>query len=173
MTSDAGAAATSGLPRLSQGEFIEALRALRSGGDSTALLKGMLSKVSLKPEQAAIVELLLDSDPADADDIAAAGAIEDDGTFDHDLDDDDRAMRGADDEELDALREMNDTLAAALGACPLCWGGEPACACRGRGRAGARPPDPELFDELVMPAVRRVHALRRGMGRRRPWQGSD
>ncbi len=57
--------------------------------------------------------------------------------------------------ELQELRERNDTLAAALGACYLCWGEDSACShCRGRGRPGYTIPDKELFIEWVAPAVR-------------------
>lgn len=57
--------------------------------------------------------------------------------------------------ELQNLQERNDSLAAALGACYLCWGEEPTCShCRGRGRPGYVAPDKELFIEWVAPAVR-------------------
>jgi len=63
--------------------------------------------------------------------------------------------------ELEVLRERNDLLADALGACPVCWGGDVRCPrCRGRGRPGGRLPDPEAFLALVAPAVRR-HAAGR------------
>ncbi|MBE7210009.1 MAG: hypothetical protein INR65_03230 [Gluconacetobacter diazotrophicus] len=43
-------------------------------------------------------------------------------------------------------------LAAALGACALCWGDDPACPnCRGRGRPGMVRPDPELRARLLGP----------------------
>lgn len=72
------------------------------------------------------------------------------------------AFDDASQEELEALRQANDTLADALGACAICWGGDNACHhCRGRGRPGARRPDPALFTQLVMPAVR---AMRRAPG---------
>ena len=58
--------------------------------------------------------------------------------------------------EVEHLREVNDNLAAALGACYLCWGDDPDCAiCRGRGVPGAGPPDPELFAHYVSPVIRR------------------
>ena len=64
--------------------------------------------------------------------------------------------------ELADLREVNDTLAAALGACRVCWGGDGTCTtCQGRGGSGSRLPDPELFKRLVAPAVRRLGALTR------------
>lgn len=57
-------------------------------------------------------------------------------------------------EELVELHQRNDDLADALGACSVCWGRAPHCyACRGRGKPGWRTPDPELFDELVAPAL--------------------
>jgi hypothetical protein len=59
--------------------------------------------------------------------------------------------------ELEELRERNDILATALGACYLCWGEDPACEiCRGRGRPGASMPNGELFTKLVIPAARRL-----------------
>ena len=59
--------------------------------------------------------------------------------------------------ELDGLRLVNDTTAAALGACPICWGGQGDCdECGGKGHAGSRAPDLQLFRELVVPAVRRL-----------------
>jgi multidrug efflux pump subunit AcrA (membrane-fusion protein) len=61
--------------------------------------------------------------------------------------------------DLDSLRTMLDGVAAALGACPSCWGEDPTCRwCRGRGGPGSMPPDPDGFDRLILPAVR-VQAL--------------
>lgn len=59
--------------------------------------------------------------------------------------------------ELEELRERNDTLASALGACYLCWGEDFECeVCHGRGQPGSLLPDRTLFSELVAPAVRRL-----------------
>ncbi|MCB8978729.1 MAG: hypothetical protein H6657_15010 [Ardenticatenaceae bacterium] len=56
--------------------------------------------------------------------------------------------------ELEDLRERNDTLAAALGSCYLCWGEDPDCEeCQGRGKVGAFTPDKELFRQYVAPVV--------------------
>jgi hypothetical protein len=61
--------------------------------------------------------------------------------------------------ELRTLRERCDLLAAALGACCLCWGQDPACrACRGRGRPGYAIPDEPLVHEFVLPAIRTLRA---------------
>lgn len=63
--------------------------------------------------------------------------------------------------ELKLLRDRCDTMAAALGACALCWGHEPNCrACRGHGLPGRSLPDESLFIEYVMPAVRLLGASR-------------
>lgn len=56
------------------------------------------------------------------------------------------------------LVDGNLLLAAALGACE-CWGHEPDCReCGGDGVTGWLPPDPQLFRELVAPALSRMGA---------------
>ena len=61
--------------------------------------------------------------------------------------------------ELGQLRARNDTCAAAVGACYLCWGEDPGCpACRGRGRPGFAMPDNQAFAQLVVPALRTLQA---------------
>ena len=63
--------------------------------------------------------------------------------------------------ETDVLRERLDRCAAALGACGVCWGTDPSCrACRGRGQAGFCQPDQTLFEEMVLPAVDMLKAVR-------------
>jgi hypothetical protein len=58
-------------------------------------------------------------------------------------------------EELQVLRERNEELAWALGACPLCWGKDATCrSCRGRGRPGFCFPDSRGFLAYVLPAAR-------------------
>lgn len=53
--------------------------------------------------------------------------------------------------------DTNMVLAAALGAC-RCWGLRADCqVCAGRGCTGWATPDRELFDELIQPAVARMH----------------
>lgn len=60
-------------------------------------------------------------------------------------------------EELEALRERNETLAAALGACHLCWGEDFGCeVCGGTGGPGSSMPDGPLLARLVVPAARRL-----------------
>jgi hypothetical protein len=56
----------------------------------------------------------------------------------------------------DAIIDTNMLLAAALGACE-CWGSRPGCPlCQGQGSAGWTQPDPELFEELVGPAIAKL-----------------
>lgn len=63
--------------------------------------------------------------------------------------------------ELDLLRRRNDGLAAALGACYLCFGEDPGCArCAGRGRPGARRPEGASFRRYVQPLLQRLPGLR-------------
>jgi hypothetical protein len=58
--------------------------------------------------------------------------------------------------EVENLRARSRRLADALGACPRCWGEDELCPiCHGRGHPGGRPPDGELFAEVVEPAWRR------------------
>ncbi len=59
--------------------------------------------------------------------------------------------------ELQELRQRNDTLAAALGACYLCWGEDPHCqVCDGEGRPGSSMPEQKLFAKFISPAERRM-----------------
>jgi len=59
-------------------------------------------------------------------------------------------------DELEELHQRNEDLAAAVGACPVCWGRVETCEeCEGDGAPGWDRPDPALFDELVAPAVAR------------------
>lgn len=59
-------------------------------------------------------------------------------------------------QELEMLRHRNDSLAAALGACYLCFGQDMGCpACRGRGYPGRRAPHPAHFRYWVQPVLER------------------
>lgn len=136
--------------------------------DGAGAFKQVLAHAPMAAEQRSLLELLLSLDEeaaaraaAPAPPASGEGAPADDG---RDLG-----------QEVADLREVNDTMAAALGACRACWGGDGACPlCGGQGRAGWRPPDRALFRELVLPAARRVHSgERRGMrpASRRPRTG--
>jgi len=71
--------------------------------------------------------------------------------------------------ELEMLRERNDALAAALGACFVCFGNDPGCQeCGGRGVPGSRPPEPAAYREFVLPAMHRVWMMQAGPTGRPP-----
>lgn len=77
--------------------------------------------------------------------------------------------------ELETLRGRNDAVAAALGACYLCFGEDPACPeCGGRGHPGSLTPEPAAFRRYVVPAVRRARAAQnRPLGHAPPPTGRE
>jgi len=63
--------------------------------------------------------------------------------------------------ELEVLRKRNDELAAAIGACFLCFGSDPLCPeCAGRGRPGSKFPEANAYRKYVWPALRRTQGDR-------------
>lgn len=57
--------------------------------------------------------------------------------------------------QIEEMEAHNDELAAALGACYLCWGEDLKCPeCQGKGKPGSVAPDRALFKEWVLPAVK-------------------
>lgn len=155
-------------PKLS---YVEFLQALRNGSevDRVSLLKSAIAKAGLSPEQEALVDLLFTSSDT------REGSTGDDGPSDSgrpvmskpiDASFCDEGKAADLQEELASLREANDTLAAALGACQYCWGGNRECgACEGQGRPGRFSPNMPLFRELIWPAVKKALAVRRQSGR--------
>jgi hypothetical protein len=76
--------------------------------------------------------------------------------------------------ELQRLRDLSCDLAAALGACPMCWGGDTDCrSCHGRGGPGFSVPEPELFVKYVVPAARMWRLQRLGIQRTRALGGDQ
>jgi hypothetical protein len=58
-------------------------------------------------------------------------------------------------QDLDYALDDLDNLAKALGACDACWGEDNRCpSCRGKGKSGFFQPEQELFDRLILPAVK-------------------
>jgi len=54
------------------------------------------------------------------------------------------------------LQERIDILAAALGACPICWGTDSTCPkCNGQGSVGSQYPIRDAYIRYVLPAVLR------------------
>ena len=69
-----------------------------------------------------------------------------------------------------ALQRRLDGLAAAIGACPACFGDDLLCdTCQGAGTPGSRLPLAPEFHNYVRPAVDRVGAALRRAPPRRPW----
>jgi hypothetical protein len=67
--------------------------------------------------------------------------------------------------ELETLRQRNDEVAAGVGACFLCFGSDPLCPeCGGRGRPGAKLPEPGAYRKYVLPAVGRVQKVQQTRG---------
>lgn len=63
--------------------------------------------------------------------------------------------------EQEILQERNEDLAAALGACPDCWGKHRGCqTCRGAGTPGYFTVDEEAFTEYVMPVLEQLGLLK-------------
>lgn len=59
--------------------------------------------------------------------------------------------------ELQELRQRQDVLAAALGACKFCFGNDLVCRiCAGEGQPGWRMPDAQLFPKIIVPALRKL-----------------
>jgi hypothetical protein len=72
--------------------------------------------------------------------------------------------------EREACSQRLEDLAAALGACPACFGDNLLCdTCHGAGQPGARAPEAAEFARYVMPAVERVRNAIRRSARRAPW----
>lgn len=124
-----------------------------AGGDNptlAALLQWM--QASATPAAAAPAPETVDADEADA---AAAPERADGMPALADV----RALVAharAMEREIDMLRQRNDSLAGALGACYLCFGEQDDCpVCRGRGVPGRRAPQPDLFNCWVQPVLDR------------------
>lgn len=61
--------------------------------------------------------------------------------------------------EVEELQLRNDAMAAAVGACYLCWGENPMCeVCSGQGTPGRFPINASAFAEFVLPAIRAFKA---------------
>jgi hypothetical protein len=141
----------------------------RGAASRQELFRQILGFASLPPQHTAMIDLLLKLDGEGADDGEEAAPVRVAEKQQRGSERDSRHSRNArldhddviDDAqvELSDLRELNDTLAAALGSCRFCWGGDAGCElCCGHGASGWAAPDPTLFQELVVPAVQRLRA---------------
>ena len=152
------------------------VEAFNGGASGASIMQSFLEQSQLSSEQQPLVDLLmtlaaegdekgeliegemqnidLEEDDEDYDDYEADEPAPGDRNNVYEI----RQFR----RELRDLRNVNDTVAAALGACPVCWGGDSQCHdCDGEGSSGAYQPDPRLFNELVAPAIRRIRTSKR------------
>ena len=140
------------------GQFMQSQNSGEGGG--AQLLQALLASPDAIPQLTEMAGMLADQLPGDDENDDEESVVFDEldqilAEFDghdscHGLDD-------ADEDELSSLRDVNDTLASALGACCVCWGGDENCeSCDGNGECGSEEPDRALFDELVLPAIRRL-----------------
>jgi hypothetical protein len=135
------------LEALNRSDKQSVLEILRSNRPKDSPLSALAESMQLRPEQEALFNVLLGlqqepSIDAVSEEVKEPARVPQNPNMKRELAD---------------LREVNDTLAAALGACPTCWGGDEECSeCEGYGHPGSSRPDPALFQQLVVPAVRRV-----------------
>jgi hypothetical protein len=115
----------------------------RAGGDPSAHLRGaLMARLNQRPPgdplRDALGQMLARNQTGARSEAANSQALL-------------RAARDA----LNVLHAHHAVLAAALGACPDCWGTEPTCGqCSGSGRPGWITPDQAAFATWVVPAVR-------------------
>lgn len=132
-------------------------------GDGAQLVQTLLSSPEAVPQLTQMAGMLVDQLPDDDeqdDEEGEAFAEIDQLLADFDDDRPRQNRDDAEDDELSSLRDVNDTLASALGACCVCWGGDENCeTCKGSGECGSQEPDQALFAELILPAVRRMRKV--------------
>jgi len=144
---------------------------LAAGGNSGSMLDAFLAQANLMPQQQSIIKLLMAmSNKPDAGEGEGEGEGEEglDVNFNANDDEFNVAVDPSEplSQELSDLRCVNDTAAEALGACPICWGGDTSCQqCLGQGTAGHRMPNSGLFNQLVIPAVKRMRSITRATSR--------
>jgi hypothetical protein len=131
--------------------------------DPLALLQQQLGGQAQRNPQVAQLLLLLEqrrkeqAQAAEAQDEAGAeDESEKNAAASRELDDTVRQVYS----DLHALRARSQAFAAAVGACPACFGDDPLCSeCGGRGTPGRRAPNPDAFRQYVLPALRRAHSV--------------
>lgn len=136
----------------------------RQGQSQSAVWQLLANQEGVDPTTQALLTQLAARNAEEADDDGDDEIIE----LERDLGRDERRRRATRllrqrfaelQDELDELRDRNDTIAAALGACYRCWGEEPDCpVCHGHGRPGSEPPDRRLFNHYIAPALQRIRA---------------
>jgi hypothetical protein len=144
---------------------------LQARQNPRAALSQMVTELAEDDPQAAMIGQILAAqvDEDDADESHAEGVVVGEPSMGVGWADDRRlfsmreeldALQNRLDEQsrwLDELADRNRDLAAALGACPECWGADTRCTvCRGKGRPGSKLPHKKLFETYVLPALATV-----------------
>jgi hypothetical protein len=138
------------------------VEALKNGETAAPLIRAIVGQAGLPVEQRVLVEALFEMNPVDSTPVAVVEEPSDPSQSSSEAGGSDPPGAADHDRELADLREVNDTVAAALGACPYCWGGDRDCeVCGGHGSPGYCEPDARLFEALIVPAVRRERAAQR------------
>lgn len=148
------------------GDLLQQLAAAQGMGDG---LQGLLAAEQLDPRTRMIAQLLMSRRAEEQDDDAppARSAPTDrERRMARKL----KVMRA----EIERLRDLQEALADALGACPDCFGDDADCReCAGHGVPGSAEPDRELFQRVVVPAMRRADAARHREARSRAIEQQD
>lgn len=179
--------------------FVQLVAAANSANDDgtagAAILRGVMDQAGLPSEQTALLETVgrLGATTTDVDDrdieqrridrlldFAERETPRRDWRGETDMyefadnETEDAATQEGQSEEIEDLRALNDTLASALGACPMCWGGVDDCeVCSGAGMPGSQAPDRRLFKQLVFPALRRMQQEGESVRRPHPHQSNE
>jgi hypothetical protein len=146
------------------------LEALQSGGDpSKSLFSALAGEAGSSPQFDMLMKLMSDQGESQADrlraEIREELAAEQADAVNHLSETTKRLFA-----EREAAQLRIEGLAAALGACPICFGDDLLCdTCRGQGVPGGRAPEPAAFRRYVGPAVDRVRTALQRSTVRRPW----
>jgi hypothetical protein len=143
------------------------LSRLNSGEPAGTVVREMLSQWAESNPSLALLARYFEMREARARELAALEAFEEPATAAA------VPMNETIEAELAELRINNDRLAAALGACYLCWGTRIECPnCEGRGSTGWADPDKAMFSELIRPALVRI-SMRRGQDHSSNGRGAE
>jgi hypothetical protein len=145
------------------------IEAIRSGSDPHKVMMGLLGQAADQPGADMLLKMVgetgADSSEALREELREEIREEQAEALD--------ALEAAGAQLLAENRDLQrrlDALAAAIGACPACFGEDLLCdTCEGAGVPGSRLPQAAEFHQYVRPAVDRVGAALRRAPSRRPW----
>jgi hypothetical protein len=165
-----GGTATDQAPELdSTATAMAVLEAIRSGSDPQKVMMSLLGQAANQPGADMLLKMVgetgADGSEALREEIREEIREEQAEALD--------ALEAAGAQLLAENRDLQrrlDGLAAAIGACPACFGEDLLCGtCQGAGVPGSRLPQAAEFHNYVRPAVDRVGAALRRAPARRPW----